>query len=423
MNAETKDELAESFNATVNTFTKITKAKDGHGSEVISVGNKGAIIVTHQQDEGKLGEEGVGTPGSTGQATSTPTKHARSGEIDPDKLILGKELGRGASSYVQLVTEKDTERRLALKVMNVFDKNMRSQLLREFNLLFHCDCDALVKFHGAFYKEGKISVALEYMDRGSLDVVMRKARINSIAEYELLKARKGEESEEGEEERRRAHGLIPEQVLAAITFQCLWGLSYLKHEHRLHRDIKPQNVLLNKQGFVKLTDFGISKELENSIGKCMTIVGTFKYMSPERILGKGYSYPADIWSLGLMLIECATGKYPFIHAGSMIEMAQTVTESEPPKLTPERLYSDSFHDFINACMKNNPADRETAYELLGYKWLSEHNANSMRKCQDIVRDYFQEEKNKKKRIQKMQRELLKGGRGDEEDERTSSSHK
>merc|ERR1711991_1242493 len=106
---------------------------------------------------------------------------------------------------------------------------------------------------------------------------MRKARLLSMTEYELLKTTKEEESEDDEEGRWR-HGLIPEKVLAAITFQCLWGLSYLKHEHRLHRDIKPQNVLLNKLGFVKLTDFGISKELENSIGKCLTVVGTFKYM-------------------------------------------------------------------------------------------------------------------------------------------------
>ena len=146
------------------------------------------------------------------------------------------------------------------------------------------------------------------MDRGSLDGVLKRA----------------------------PNGKIPEKVLAAITFQCLWGLAYLKHEHRLHRDIKPQNVLLNKRGSVKLTDFGISKELENSIGKAMTIVGTFKYMSPERILGRDYSYGGDIWSLGLMIIECATGKYPFAEANSMIEMAQTVTEADPPGLTPQR---------------------------------------------------------------------------------------
>ena len=180
VNSETKDELAESFNATVNTFTKYTKNKDGK-DERISVGGGGEIIVT----------------GGDERATTTPT----SGELDPDNLVPGKELGRGASSYVQMVSDKRTGKKLALKVLNVFDKNMRAQLLSEFNLLFRCDCDALVKFHGAFYREGKISVALEFMDRGSLDVVMKKTKT----------------------------GKLPEKVLAAIAFQCLWGLSYLRH--------------------------------------------------------------------------------------------------------------------------------------------------------------------------------------------------
>jgi len=68
---------------------------------------------------------------------------------------------------------------------------------------------------------------------------------------------------------------IREPELAAIIFQCLWGLAYLRYEHRLHRDIKPQNILLNSEGRVKLTDFGIARELESSIGKAMTIVGAF----------------------------------------------------------------------------------------------------------------------------------------------------
>ena len=105
----------------------------------------------------------------------------------------------------------------------------------------------MVKFHGCFYREGKISVAIEYMNMGSLDQVMDRHSPDGIREPEL----------------------------AAITFQCLWGLAYLRYEHRLHRDIKPQNILLNSEGRVKLTDFGIARELESSIGKAMTIVGTF----------------------------------------------------------------------------------------------------------------------------------------------------
>lgn len=361
VNSDPKNMLAQSFSATTSTYKK----KDGRNS--ITIDREGNIEITDDHGEGKK--------------ISTP-KGAR--KVNPDNLTYGKELGRGASSYVQLVEERfedGTKRRLALKVLNIFDKNMRTQLTDELNSLFAQDCDALVRFYGAFYKEGKISVALEYMDRGSLDGVLKRA----------------------------PNGKIPEKVLAAITFQCLWGLAYLKHEHRLHRDIKPQNVLLNKRGSVKLTDFGISKELENSIGKAMTIVGTFKYMSPERILGRDYSYGGDIWSLGLMIIECATGKYPFAEANSMIEMAQTVTEADPPGLTPKEDFSVEFHEFVERCMHKDPDRRETVFELLGYRWLKKNGANSMAKCQAIVKRFFQEEKERIRKLRSESSDYSSGG--------------
>lgn len=95
---------------------------------------------------------------------------------------------------------------------------------------------SLVRFYGAFHREGAISIALEYMDGGALS--------NLIGQI----------------------GSVPEFALANMTYQMLWGMAYLKHEKRLHRDIKPSNMLINSLGQVKLTDFGVSAELRNSIG-------------------------------------------------------------------------------------------------------------------------------------------------------------
>ena len=194
---------------------------------------------------------------------------------------------------------------------------------------------------------------------------------------------------------RHAPGGIPESVLASMTFQCLWGLAYLKHEHRLHRDIKPQNILLNSRGNIKLTDFGISRELENSIGKCMTIVGTFKYMSPERILAEKYSYSSDVWSMGLVLIELATSKYPYSGIHSMIEMAQTVTESDPPVLEGDQ-FTGEFRDLIALCLRKEARRRPAADQLLGDPWLKIHSANTMalatRSCKAWVEQVLTERK-------------------------------
>jgi serine/threonine protein kinase len=78
----------------------------------------------------------------------------------------------------------------------------------------------------------------------------------------------------------------------------------------MHRDIKPDNILCNSQGFVKLTDFGITKQMDEE-QMAATFVGTMNYMSPERMEGEKYSFEGDIWSLGIVIIELITGIYPF----------------------------------------------------------------------------------------------------------------
>ena len=103
-----------------------------------------------------------------------------------------------------------------------------------------------------------------------------------------------------------------ELVLSCITYQVLWGLAYLHYEHNTHRDIKPGNILINYDGEVKLSDFGISRNLDNTIGMSNTAVGTCKYMSPERLEGLAYNETADIYAFGIVMLEIINNNcYPF----------------------------------------------------------------------------------------------------------------
>lgn len=96
---------------------------------------------------------------------------------------------------------------------------------------------------------------------------------------------------------------------ARLPWQVLLGLTYLHKElHIVHRDVKPCNLLVNRQGKVKISDFGVSGKLASSVADCASWVGTVTYMSPERISGKCYSFDSDVWSLGLSMMECAQGE-------------------------------------------------------------------------------------------------------------------
>jgi len=89
----------------------------------------------------------------------------------------------------------------------------------------------------------------------------------------------------------------------------------------MHRDIKPDNILVNTEGFVKLSDFGITCQLESTINNMAnTFVGTQAYMSPERMEGEQYNYEGDIWSVGIVLVELMTGKFPFTINKGFFEM-------------------------------------------------------------------------------------------------------
>lgn len=265
--------------------------------------------------------------------------------VVPEELALYEVIGKGSSSYVQRGLHLPTGTPLALKVINMFDKTKRHQLIKEINALYDAECDCLVKFFGAFHREGAITIALEYMDGGALSNVVQQI------------------------------GCIPEFPLANMAFQILWGMAYLKHDKRLHRDIKPSNLLVNSLGQVKLTDFGVSAELQNSIAMCATFVGTFKYMSPERILHNPYSYPSDIWSLGLVLLEAATGAYAYSEAESCIDMCHIILETPEPRLDPAA-FSDEFCQFVSQCIRKDAEERLPADILLGSPWLRKHGAIS-----------------------------------------------
>mmetsp|Transcript_44151 Transcript_44151/g.172153 ORF Transcript_44151/g.172153 Transcript_44151/m.172153 type:complete len:264 (-) Transcript_44151:2209-3000(-) len=199
----------------------------------------------------------------------------------PNDIVRVKELGKGAQGVVYLAQHKFTKLPIAVKVQTVRNAHDKEQLRAEFRLLSLLKHENIVTFYGAFYSEDEklLTLLLEYMDSGCL----------SSATYKL--------------------GALPENVLSTVARHCLLGLEYLHSKEVVHRDIKPMNILLSKhRNVATLTDFGMSLKKKPLSKEDPELGGTIEYMAPERLMDETYSYPSDIWSMGLVVSEAALGR-------------------------------------------------------------------------------------------------------------------
>lgn len=204
--------------------------------------------------------------------------------------IISRPPGQEESSPASGPHDKLSGVIMAMKEIRLeLDEAKFAQIIMELDILHRCVSPFIIDFYGAFFQEGAVYMCVEYMDGGSIDKI-----------YE---------------------GGVPENILRKVTLSTVMGLKALKDEHNIiHRDVKPTNILVNTRGQIKICDFGVSGNLVASIAK--TNIGCQSYMAPERIAGGGmqqsgapsagtYSVQSDIWSLGLSIIECAMGRYPY----------------------------------------------------------------------------------------------------------------
>lgn len=154
------------------------------------------------------------------------------------------------------------------------------------------------------------------------------------------------------------------------------ALHYLHSQLKvIHRDVKPSNILINRQGQVKMCDFGISGYLVDSVAKTID-AGCKPYMAPERIDPQGtsvsnYDIRSDVWSLGISLIEMATGKFPYAIWRTPFEQLKQVVTEDSPKLPPGE-FSTSFNELISICLQKKVQQRPNYEQLLANEFIVGH---------------------------------------------------
>jgi mitogen-activated protein kinase kinase len=264
--------------------------------------------------------------------------------IRADELVRLKKLGSGQSGTVSKVLHLPTQKTMARKTVHLEAKEViQSQIMRELRIMHECDSPFIIEFYGTFLQEGNVIICMEYADCGSL------AHVFKIT------------------------GPFPEFMLKHIAYSVLSGLIYLYDNHRIiHRDVKPSNVLLTSKGKIKLCDFGVSRELINSMAD--TFVGTSTYMSPERIQGGVYSVKGDVWSLGIMLYELASGNSAFANENSgqtsILELLQRIVNEQPPSLSVKDGFSPELSNFVSLCLKKEN-QRSGPWDLMNHPFLAD----------------------------------------------------
>jgi len=248
-------------------------------------------------------------------------------------------IGEGAAGEVFIATELKSGKKVAIKKMSLSAQNMK-MLVTEICIMKESSHPAIVAYFDSYVVEDKIWVAMELMSGGCLTDI--------LDQFDQVK--------------------LTEKQIAFTCRQVLAGLSYIHSGHRIHRDIKSDNILIGEDGSVKIADFGYAAQLTKGRTKRQTIVGTPYWMAPELIRGIEYDQKVDIWSLGIMIMEMAEGEPPYMDYPPLRALFLITTKGIPGLKEPGK-WSSKLTDFLAKCLTQDPAARPDANTLLNHPFL------------------------------------------------------
>ncbi|XP_053219092.1 misshapen-like kinase 1 isoform X7 [Podarcis raffonei] len=314
---------------------------------------------------------------------------------DPAGIFeLVEVVGNGTYGQVYKGRHVKTGQLAAIKVMDVTEDE-EEEIKQEINMLKkYSHHRNIATYYGAFIKKSppgnddQLWLVMEFCGAGSVTDLVKNTKGNALKE----------------------------DCIAYICREILRGLAHL-HAHKvIHRDIKGQNVLLTENAEVKLVDFGVSAQLDRTVGRRNTFIGTPYWMAPEVIAcdenpDATYDYRSDIWSLGITAIEMAEGAPPLCDMHPMRALF-LIPRNPPPKLKSKK-WSKKFIDFIDNCLIKAYTSRPPTEQLLKFPFVRDQPTERQVRIQ--LKDHI--DRTRKKRGEKDETEYEYSGSEEEEDGR------
>lgn len=277
------------------------------------------------------------------------TKSGESFPLSKEDLTVERSIGSGAYGYVDRCVHRPTEIVMAVKRISLtMDETERRRLLMDLEINRKVrECPEACFFYGAFFQEGHVYICMEIMD-ASLDNFYKKALGSGLS--------------------------MPENYLVHIAISIINGLDFLYSRLKvMHRDVKPSNILIDKNARVKVCDFGVSAVLVNSLAR--TNIGCKPYMAPERLdldVSKGFNVKSDIWSLGITLVELGDGIFPYDQKKwrNPFDQMKQVFEQPAPNFYNE-IYSQEIRQWMTLILNKNPDQRACYEDILRHPYIEE----------------------------------------------------
>uniref|UniRef100_A0AAY4BRF0 non-specific serine/threonine protein kinase n=1 Tax=Denticeps clupeoides TaxID=299321 RepID=A0AAY4BRF0_9TELE len=313
---------------------------------------------------------------------------------DPAGIFeLVEVVGNGTYGQVYKGRHVKTGQLAAIKVMDVTEDE-EEEIKLEINMLKkYSHHRNIATYYGAFIKKSppghddQLWLVMEFCGAGSITDLVKNTKGNSLKE----------------------------DWIAYISREILRGLAHLHAHHVIHRDIKGQNVLLTENAEVKLVDFGVSAQLDRTVGRRNTFIGTPYWMAPEVIAcdenpDATYDYRSDLWSCGITAIEMAEGAPPLCDMHPMRALF-LIPRNPPPRLKSKK-WSKKFFNFIEASLVKNYTQRPPTEQLLKHPFIRDQPNERQVRIQ--LKDHI--DRTRKKRGEKDETEYEYSGSEEEEEE-------